>query len=368
MSEVTDKLLELRKKSALETTSQETMVEPVAETSVTQEPVVENKVVEEKIVQAKEQPVVEQTPAPETSWDDTPEVEVKPTTQNKEIDYSELGSALGLGEIKSREEFVAKTSELKSKLKEYEEKPLAGIPEEFQEVIKVAKTSDWKEYLASQLIDYTKLDPIEEFENDYISRAQNNPRFFTDGKYDHTKVEEALDAMPEATRELHGQQMLQAKAYQQAQRKAALEAQAQAKIEAADKSLLAATKNLQEILPLDQYAIKFEPKHSNEIYNGIVNSSLTKKHLGARYEDLVRMGADMKSVVRTITMAEKGEKMIAFKSASSKTAVKKEILQSTQNVQLNSTGTNLNPEDPEKKAPSVVDNLKQHFANQRKGL
>src|SRR3546814_9881138 len=54
----------------------------------------------------------------------------------------------------------------------------------------------------------------------------------------------------------------------------------------ADKTLASATKSLGELLPLETYGIKFEPKHSSEIYNGIVTSKLTKKHLGLSYEDL----------------------------------------------------------------------------------
>jgi hypothetical protein len=359
MSEVTDKLLAIRQKSL---PPQEPVVEAAPETPPVQQPVVENKVITE--VKVTEPPVVEQTPAPETSWDDTPEVKAV----TPQFDISSLVSDLEIGEIKSKDDLKTWVTQTKSKLKEYEEKPLAGLPDEFKEVIEVAKTGDWKDYLASQLIDYSKLDPIEEFENDYIRRAQANPKFFTDGKYDHAKVEQALDDMPEATRELYGQQMLQAKAHQQAQYRAGVEAKAKAREAEAESNLISATKNLQEILPLEKYAIKFEPKHSTEIYNGIANSSLTKKHLGASYHDLVRMGADMKAVVRTITLAEKGEKMIAYKAANSKTEVKKEILANTQNVQLNSSSSHLNPDNPETKVVTPVDKLKEHFTSQKKGL
>lgn len=326
---------------------------------------------EEPQAEIVETPEATESPEPEkeevqASWDDTPEEEV--STPSSQIDYSELGSALELGEIKTKEDFITKASELKSKLKLLEDKPLEGIPEELREVIEVAKTGDWKEHLASQLIDFSKLDPIEEFERDFITRAQNNPKYFTDGKFDPQKVEEALETMPEAVRETYGNQLLSAKVDQQRRQREAITAKAQAKRQEAEKTLATATKNLGEILPLETYGIKFEPKHSSEIYNGIVNSKLTKKHMGMSYEDLVRTGADMKAVTRTITLAEKGEKMIAHKASQSKVAAQKDILKKTTNVQLNTPGTNISPEDPEQKVKSPVDKMKEFLAQTRKGL
>lgn len=357
MSEIEEKILAIRNKSLEQTKidPQPPTEAPAAEAvPATEEP-------------AKEvEPIVETPPTEEvvTGWDDTPEVEVSASPQ---IDYSELGSALSLDGVKSKEDFIAKASELKSKLKEYEEAPLSGVPEDLRDVIKVAKTGDWREMLASEIIDYTKLDPVQEFERDFIARAQNNPKYFTDGKFDPQKVNDALDAMPEASREYHGTQLLEQKMIQQRMRRDQIKAQAEQKRAEAEKSLANATSKLGDILPLETYGIKFEPEHSSEIYNGILNSKLTKKHLGLSYEDLVRSGADMRNITRTITLAEKGEKMIAFKSDKSKVDGKKEVLKTIQNVQLNPTGSSINPETPDEKPKSPVDKMKEYLASQRQG-
>jgi len=371
MSEVTDQLLAIRQKT-LQTpeTKVDTVPVEVASASGTTTEAPESATPNEPKEQTEattEQKVAKvETPEPAKGWDDTPEELVK--SSSPEINWNELGSALEFGETKTREEFLTKTSELKSKLKTYEEKPFEGVPEEFRSVIEVAKTGDWKDYLANQLIDYTKLDPIYEFETDFFNRAEKNLKYFTDGKFDPKLAEEALDTIPESIREVHGQQIIQALAYQQAQRKQQIEQKAQARRQQADTSLADATRKLGELLPLDNYGIKFEPKHASEIYQGITSSKLTKKHLGISYEDLVRSGADMKAVVRSITLAEKGEKMIAFKADGSKTQAKKEILNTLQNVQLNTTGTNLNPDDPEKKIETPAEKLAAWKASQRRGL
>lgn len=360
-NEVAEQLLAVRNKTLAQSQPE---VQPEA-VPQTEEPKVEVEKVEPDPEPAAE-PEKSVEAIVEKGWDDEEETEVKPSA---EINISEWVSDLDLGEIKSKEEFKTKVSELKSKLKEYETAPLAGVPEDFKEVIEVAKTGDWKDYLASQLIDYSKLGPedaVAEFESDFLNRAQGNPKYFTDGKFDVQKAEEALDAMPEAVRETYGHQILQAKATNQLRQREAIKAKAEAKRTEADKTLAQATSKLGEILPLESYGIKFEPKHSSEIYNGIVSSKLTKKHLGQTYEDLVRSGADMKAVVRTITLAEKGEKMIAHKSNKSATQTKKEMLNNLQNVQLNTSGTVVQPENPDKKADTPTEKLTKYYESLNK--
>lgn len=327
----------------------------------------------------KEQPKEETKPTEEpskepqqevvTSWD----ADETPTkVEAPKVDWTKIGSALELQEVKSEDDIVAKVSELKTKLKEYEEKPLAGIPEEFKEVLEVSKSGvDWKAYLADQLVDYTKLDSdqlIQLFEDDYYARATKNPKFFTDGKFDPNKVDEALDAMPEATREALGLQMAQAKAALQRQRQLEIKAKAEARVIQAEKTLSTATKNLNELLPFESFGIKFEPKHSSEIYQGITNSRLTKKHLGVDYDTLVRSGADMKAISATIAKAEYTEKMLKYKSQTAKVEAKKEILDKIQNPQIKTSGSNVQPESETKKELTAAEKLAFHLKNVKKGL
>jgi hypothetical protein len=332
-------------------------------TEVTEEPVKP-----EAVEAPKEQPEVkEETVEVKSKPWDADETEATKEVETPKFDFSNLGSALGLKDVKGQDEVVAEFSKIKTKLKELEDSPLSGVPEEFREVVEVAKRSgeSWKDYLSESIIDYSKIDPQQLFEDDFYKRAINNPRFHTDGKFNEQLVQDALEAMPDSVRWYNGQQIQQALIHQQAARKQEIRARAEAKRENAEKSLSQATKSLQEILPVERYGIKFEPKHSSQIYEGISNSTLTKKHFGMSFDDLVRSGADMKAVTRTATLAEFGEKMLKFKSQASKVEAKKEILDKTQNAQIKTTGSIVTPQSSDdKKVVSVEEKMalavKQH--------
>jgi hypothetical protein len=303
-----------------------------------------------------------------TSWD-ADVADAKKEESKIDVDWNSIGSALEFPEIKTKEDLIAKATELKSKLKEYEEKPLAGIPDEFKEVLEVTKSGvDWKDYLSNQLIDYSKIDPIQLFEDEFFRDAARNPKYFTDGKFNAQLAEDALDALPEVYREQMGRSIQQGFIQSQKQRQQELRAKAEAKITQAEKSLTTATKNLNELLPFEDYGIKFEPKHSSEIYQGISSSKLTRKHLGVNYEDLVRSGADMKAISATIAKAEYAEKMLKFKSQAAKVEAKKEILDKIQNPQIKSTGTNVQPESETKKELTPAEKMALYIKSQKKGL
>lgn len=363
-------LLALRKKTIDSAPIEEQTAEPESTAATTQAEPKEGlpKETPSEKSPETEQPLVEETKTTEASWDaDSEETTTTPVT-TPSIEWAKVGSAIGL-EIKEEKDLVEHVSKIKSELKALQEAPLSGVSDEFKEVIKVAQSGeDWRDYLAQQLVDYTKVDAIQLYEDEFYRDAVRNPRYQTDGKYDPVKADEAINAMPDALLESLGKQMQYGFIQNQRQRQAEIKAKAQARLDQADQALNSATKNLGEILPVEAYGIKFEPKHSTEIYSGITNSKLTKKHLGLSYEQLVNNGADLKSVVRSITLAEKGEKMIAFKSKNSKAEAKAEILQTTQNVQLKGQSSIVNPEDPEKKVISPKEKLEKWYASQNKGL
>lgn len=302
------------------------------------------------------------------SWD-TDDAVAEPTkTTPLAYDFTKTGSALGWGEIKDESDFLAKATTLNTKLKELEEAPLKSIPEDLREVIEVARKdgANWKDYLSQQVIDYSKVNPLDLYEDEFFRRAEKDPKYFTDGKYDESLALAELERIPEAVQFGFGQQIQQLNIQEQKRRQAEIRAKAEAKIANAETSLSQATQKLSEILPLEQFGIKFEPKHSVEIYNGITNSTLTKKHLGVTYEKLVESGADMKQIARTITLAEKGEKFIKYGSETAESRAKKALLDKTQNAQLNTPGSTIRPEDPKSKVLSPAEKLAYHIANQKK--
>lgn len=309
---------------------------------------------EEKPVEVVKEPKAEEP----KSWDEDETEVIK--TESPKIDFSKLGSALELGEVKSEEEFVTRVSELKTKLKQSEEAPLQGISDELKEVLEIAKkTGDWKAFLGESITDYRKSDPLQLYEDNLYQIYKNDPKYRNpDGTMNEDAFYADVDAIPEVQRKADGVRLQQQLIARQDARKAQVVAQALARTEQAEKELSKATKSLNEILPLEIYGVKFEPKHSNAIQEGITNSKLTKKHLGVGYNDLIRSGADMQSVARTITLAEHGERMLKFKSSNSKVEAKKELLDKVQNAQITTPGISAEPDSSEKKILSPADKLK----------
>jgi hypothetical protein len=364
-NELEAKILAIRQKNL--PTQVENAPQEIASVSdtITEEPA---KAAPVEVPKEQPEPQVTEPEVVSVNWDDSTEEEpIKPTTT--EIDFSHLGSALELGEVKTQEEFIAKTSELKSKLKKLEDDAYSGLDDEFKEVIKATKSGvNWRDTVAELLVDYSKLDPVQLYEDEFLRDAVRNPKYQTEGRYDEGKALAALDLIPDAFREQMGKQLQNNFTHNQRLKQQELRQKAEAKAALAEKALAQAANNLSELLPLDTYGIKFEQKHSAEIYQGITSSKLTKKHLGMSYQDLINSGADMKAVVRSITLAEKGEKMIKFKADNSKNQAKAEILKKTQNVQLNTSGQRVSPEEPEKQVVGTAEKLKAHLASQKKGL
>lgn len=334
---------------------------PVAEEEKKEQP-------KEQKSQDKEQPLVEETKTPElTSWDADLEIEQK--AQTPTYDFNRLGSALELGEVKDESEFLAKVSEIKTKAKQLEEKPYEGIPEDFKTFVEVAKTSgedEAKAYLANQLVDYTKVDPLQLFEDEFYRDAAKNPKYVKDGKIDWEMVDQAYDQIPDALREFQGKQIQYAKHQTQLQKRQEILQKNQARVEAAERSLAQASRNLNEVLPFEKYGIKFEPKHSTSIYDGITSSKLTKKHLGVSYEALIRSGADMKAVAATVAKAEYTEQMLKFKSNNSKVEAKKELLEKTQNAVIKSPGSIVEPNSEAKQEKTIAQKMAEYKASLQK--
>jgi hypothetical protein len=176
--EMDEKLVSIRKKQAEETVDAPVEVHK-AEPESTDEPIKPEAVEVPKAQPAKEEPT-NATNEKEVAKVDKPWYADEDEVIEKlkvDYDFSELGRALELGEVKTKDEFITKASEFKSKLKQLEEDQLSGVPDDFKEVIKATKSgANWKDYLASQLIDYTKIDPLRLYEDEFYREAEKNQR------------------------------------------------------------------------------------------------------------------------------------------------------------------------------------------------
>jgi hypothetical protein len=338
---------------------------PVSEEGKTEVPKPTEEPPKPAAVEAPKETKKEETPEktePPSSWDNTGETVVKP--EASAFDFKSLGSALELGEIKDEAEFRVKVSELKTKLKQAQEQPLTGIPDEFKELVEITKkTGDWKSYLAESIVDYTKIDPIKLYQEQAFTELSKLARFRNaDGSPKEQEILDEIASVSEVTRTVEGSRIQKYMIDQQNLRKATIVNQAKERLIQTEKELAGATKDLNQLLPFESYGIKFEAKHSNAIYEGVATSRLTKKHLGVSYEDLVRSGADMKAVAKTIASAEYGEQMLKFKSDAALVKAKKEVLAKVENVQLTPPAV---PAAPETKTKSAWETYRDKIVSQR---
>jgi hypothetical protein len=237
--------------------------------------------------------------APETDWDDSTPA-TQPTT---DVSFEKIGSALKLEGIKSETELVAKFNEINTELAQYKEKvqALSNIPEELRDVLSdPAKRNDWKSYVHP--IDYSKVDPVVLYEHEASKLPQfRNP----DGSVNQEKLDAVLDTIPETTKELEGSRIAQQKHSEQIQFRQQQQAIARQRKEAQDRELAEAAKDLSKLFPVEQFGIKWENKHAEQMYKGISDGSLLQNHF------LKSDGSyDMRKAMATIAKAEYAEKML----------------------------------------------------------
>ncbi len=232
-----------------------------------------------------------------------------------------------------------------------------NVPDDFKEVLEIAqKGGDWRTYLSETQIDWSKQNPekvYEELMKQYFVRP--------DGSLDEENYLSYIDSKPAYEKRIEGTKMIQQEAHAQQQRQLAwAEQKAQAQQKAA-RELAQATQRLSELLPVKDYGIEFGQKHIDELYRGISNDMLLKKHLLNE-----QGGYDANKLVKTIAFAEYGEKMLKFKSQNAAVQAKKELLQSTQNVKLDKPSAPAEPTVARAaKDLTAKEKMEKYFADQR---
>lgn len=310
----------------------------------------------------KEQPEV--TPEPEKviekPWDADDSEPVAETITP--ISYEKLGSALKLEGVKSESDIVAKFNEIQTKLQTLETTKAAtleGVPDDLKEVLDLAKNGgDWKSYMGASSVNWNDYKPAEVFEHEFSKLPQfTNP----DGSFNETAYNDAVDAISEGQKLYEGNRIIQQKINEQQQFKQRQIQVAQQRKEEKDRELVKATMNLSEMLPFNKFGIKFDAKHSDYLFKGISTGQLLNKHFLNESGDY-----DMSKITKTIALAEYGEKMVKFQAEKSKTAAKKEILQQTQNIQLEPPTRSVVPDEGSEKFMSAPEKMKKYLEAQRR--
>lgn len=315
---------------------------------------------EEAVPTEKTEPVVEtpaattdkQEPTPEPAPEKVEEVEfkwdadiVEETPKTAAVDIKKIGSAFELN-VTNEEELIKEVGGKLAKLKELEAetaKAFEGVPASLKEAIDIAKKGgDWYSFVENSLLDVTKLDPIDLFEQEYERQEAakyRNP----DGTIDYEKLDEAMDSIPDAIKSMQGNQIKNSLYMQQQQKKQQLVQQAQQSQEVFNMQLTEAVKELPSYFPQDTFGIAVESKHVSSLYDGIASNKLIQKHLG-NIDPSVLSKLDAKKLIKTLAMAEWGAGISKAQYNRGLVSGKKELLEKAQNPQINAPSRSAEPE------------------------
>ncbi len=292
---------------------------------------------------------------PKFEWDQpaTPPAEVlKPAVTP---DFKKISSALKFEtEITSEDDLVARVSERFSQLGS----ALDGVPEPLKQAVELAKKGgDWVAFTDAAALDVSKLDPATIFDRQY--ERDNAYRFKNpDGTFDAKSFDDELNSIAHGVKVMNGNQIKHGLIVQQQTRQNQLLAEVARRSEAFQKNLGEAARDLATLLPQEKYGVPIEPGNAAFFYNGINDGSLIRKHLGD-IDPGVLSRLDAKKLMKTLAIAELGEKVSKFRYEKGVVAGKKELLSSTQNAQITTTSTPPAPSSPEApKAPTSTEKLK----------
>lgn len=235
---------------------------------------VEKKV--ENVSTAPAQPEAKQEPAPKeedkvvedgpvADWDsdpvaDTPE-QPKVQVDNTEL-LNELGSALGLEKVSTKEDLVKAVSALAEKAKGPD---TSNIHPELLKAIELSKSGgDFYEYLKITSVDYSKADPVALYEDYVIDQLTD-----ANGNVNEDEVNDYLDSMKDSEKRLKGIELQKRLVYEQQRKVSEIETETIRKKEKQDADLKAALGNLQEV-----DGFKISDSHRKEVFSWVTGKMM----------------------------------------------------------------------------------------------
>lgn len=265
-------------------------------------------------------------------WDSEPSSEPK---EQPSVDiYSDLGKAVGLDKVKTKEDLINGIGELKEKLNALNEKQnsvFSDLPENLAKAVELAKNNgDYLTYLGLSTVDYEKIDPVDLYEA-YVEDSLTDSA----GNVDYEKVDEFLDSLSDTDKEIRGKQLKATYVSEQNQKKAYLEAQATEQKARKESAIREALDKLDAV-----NGFKVSPAHKQDIYQDLVSDPL---------KDYRKNGSlDYNKLARDRFIIKNYEKLDRFRQTQIKNATKREILDEITSPQIVRTGTVAAPEQTKK--------------------
>lgn len=301
----------------------------------------------------EDKPKVEEKPkeeveGPISDWDTPADVTPAPT-EVSEPDMtilSELGSALGLEKVTSKEELLKAASALAEKTKGPD---TSDIHPELLKAIELSKKGgDFYEYLKITSVDYSKADPVDLYEDYVIDQLTD-----ANGNVNEDEVNDYLDGMKESEKRLKGIELQKRLVYEQQRRVAEIQAEAVAKKERQDAELKSALGNLQEV-----DGFKVSDSHRKELFSW-VTSKMMKDLFYGKDGNL-----DPQKVAKVAFRNLYYDKLHAYQTNKIKHSTARDIYADVTNQQIKPTTSTPNP-SPAKgyDISNYISELEQKFVN-----
>lgn len=217
----------------LSTPQEQPVIEGVEDLNVstTEKPTSSSEPLDDKVNVSGSGDTTEAKPeAPESedvSWDSFIDDNVPTRTQEAKpsFDWSEVGKAVNLPEVKGQEDLVKYIDGLKKNVEDLKSKTIGeDVPKALVEAIEIAKQGgDYLSYLDIADIDYSKDDPVALFE-DEVAELFVNP----DGSFREEEYHEYIDSLTPTDKLMRGRQLQRELIMMQEQQKSQIKAKAAA--------------------------------------------------------------------------------------------------------------------------------------------
>ncbi len=264
--------------------------------------------------------------------DSTPE----PTPTAPEYDFSELGKALQIEGISSKDSLVAKVKEISQKTKEYEGKLAAynSIPEPLRDAIELAnKGGDYLEYLGISTIDYDAVDDRSLVEEELIELGIFNN---TDGSINEEALAEYVESLSDKELRVRGAQVRHRFKQTQTTQRQEVIRKAEEQKQRAIGDMRAALDKLNNVGPF-----KLNQARKKELFDSFANGQLLKELF---QDDKGKFDYEKAAKIYfRVKYADKIDKLVAD---AVKTKTIKEQANEIKNVDLSSNTRLARPEGP----------------------
>ncbi|HEY0749691.1 MAG TPA: hypothetical protein VGD26_00970 [Chitinophagaceae bacterium] len=273
------------------------------------------------------EPKKEEVEGPISDWDTpadtTPEA---PAVTPKDVEIlSELGSALGLEKVTSKEDILKAVSELSEKAKGPD---TSDIHPELLKAIELSKKGgDFYEYLKITSVDYSKADPVTLYEDYVIDQLTD-----ANGNVNEDEVNDYLDNMKESEKRLKGIELQKRLVYEQQRKAAEIESEAIQRKEKQDIALKAALGNLQEI-----DGFKVSDSHRKEVFSWVTSKMMKDLFYGPDGN------LDPQKVAKVAFRNLYHDKLHAYQMNKIKHATARDIYADVTNQQIKTTSSSPNP-------------------------